>query len=386
MTQTSRKPLFEALHLHGVIDASLIEQADTLSNDEMIALCHEIGDTMLERRDSPAASAAPKFQRLDQAMLAAIASLRSNPACAPYDEELQQLEYWASEAYARMQPALEKRQQQGLQRPVGEVVEGDVCLELVSLCCDILTLDGLSLANEVVDHYLEGCGDFEMMRLFDYAAVLFTLMRALNVVDHPEALKGYIEAIVYIYEFRVPYLLLGVGVTGSGKSRFTRSAMRELAGIRVRSSAERERLMRQREIEGLPALDKFSAEMTRLTYQRMARITGALLEACYPVYIDASCLTREQRELLSNEARYRGLALVMVQFKASDETLKARLEHRSQKRGQDPALVAELLAYQQRAFEPFEGEERTHLIQIDTDAPDANETLVNLIREHLRLN
>lgn len=386
MTQHSRRPLFEALYQHGVIEAELVPQADTLDNDGMIALCHRIADSMLKRRGYPRASDRPSYQRLDQAMLAVIKRLRAHPQAAAYDQELEQVEHYAIEAFARMQSTLEKRRQAGLQVTVGEVVEGDVCLELVALCCDILTLDGLSLANEVVDRYLEGCGDFQMMRLFDYSAVYYALLRAESSVENPEALKGYIEAIIYIYEFRVPYLLLGVGFSGTGKSRFTQSAMRALAGIRVRSANERERLIRERSEQGLPALEKFSPELTELTYQRLAAITGELLEACYPVYIDATCLTRSQRECLRNEAQYRGLALAMVHFQSSRETLEKRLQRRFSSDQQAYEAALGLLDWQQQHFEPIEEEERIHLIQLDTDAPDANQTLVELIREHLRLS
>lgn len=386
MTQTSRKPLFEALHHHGVIDGSWLAKAETLDREEMIELCHRIARIMLERRGHPQVMAEPTYQRLDEAMLASIARLRAHPSVAPYDAELEQVSFWAEEAFSRMQPVLEKRRKAGLSLPVGEVVEGDVCLELVSLCCDILTLDGLSLANEVVDCYLEGCGDFEMMRLFDYAAVYYALKRAERVVDHPQALKGYIDAIIYIYEFRVPYLLLGVGVVGSGKSRFTQSAMRELAGIRVRSSVERRRLMQRRKEQGLPALEEFSPEMTELTYQYMAEVTGALLEASYPVYIDATCLKHSQRELLRIQAQSRGLAVAIVHFLSDRSTLEARIERRARRRHEDPRYALQLLDQQLTSFEPFEGDERIHLIQLDTNAQNANETLVELIREHLRLN
>ncbi|ANF56422.1 AAA family ATPase [Halotalea alkalilenta] len=386
MTQPSRQPLFEALHRHGVLDAERLTEADRLDCDQLIELCHQIAERMLAQRDRPKAVAEPPYQRLDQAMLASLERLCAHPATGAYAEELEQLGYWAVEAFARMHGALEKRRQLGLSVPVGEVVEGDVCLELVAVCCDILTLDGLPLANEVVDRYLEGCGDFEMMRLFDYAAVYYALRRAEEVVDQPLALRRYIETTIYIAEFRVPYLLLGVGVIGSGKSRFTQAAMRELAGIRVRSNVERQRLLDERAAAGLPVLGEYDPEITAETYARLAKITGALLEASYPVYIDATCLKREQRDLLRNEAQSRGLATLMVNFQADRATLEARISRRSNRRQERPEVAFKVLDEQLAQFEPFEEDERIHLIQLDTTARDANVTLVALIREHLRLS
>lgn len=387
VSQMSRNALFQSFYRHGVIDEETLKNADTFDQAGMIDLCHHIADVMLTRRSTPVQSEGlSSYQRLDQAMVAVINRLRAHPNAQPHLDELDQISFYAEEAFARMAPTLEKRCQQGFCIPVGDVEEGDICLELVSICCDILILDSLSHANEVVDRYLEGCGDFGMMRLFDYAAVYYALLRAEAAADDPQALQQFIEAIIYIYEFRIPYLLLGVGVIGSGKSRFTRSAMRELAGIRVRSNVERRRLMEQRKAQGLPELELHSDEMTELTYQHMARITGALLEASYPVYIDATCLKRFQRSQLRDQAQYRGLAVAMVHFMADRETLEERIERRSQKQDQDTSHALAILHAQLNDFEPFEADEKIHLIQLDTSEDQANETLVGMIREHLRIS
>lgn len=183
--------------------------------------------------------------------------------------------------------------------------------------------------------------------------------------------------------------MISVGVSGSGKSRFTEQVVRSLDAIRLRSDVERKRLC-----ELAPDADSgssvaggiYSDDMTRQTYERLASLSGTLMEAGYPVCVDATALKRAQRDRLRHEAEKRGLAALLISFEADDATLRDRLVRRQKRRGEASEAGIEVLDYQLASRDVFGEDELAYLIHLDTTAEDANLTLVSLIRERLRLN
>ena len=132
-------------------------------------------------------------------------------------------------------------------------------------------------------------------------------------------------------------------------------------------------------------VDIFGEAATAATYRRLASCAGLLLDAGIPACVDATCLTRAQRDLLRQQAEARGLPCLLVSFEADDATLRRRIEKRAHRQGGAVEESLAVLASQQRRFEPFADEERLHLVHLDTTADNAAETLVGLIQEHVTL-
>lgn len=373
--------LLKRLAYYGYLDDTTLGDVDSLTGDALTNVLHGIADNLMARRTTPSRSET-HYQTPDEAFDACISRFDSIDLNAEEQEIMAQLRPWGREAYARLAPTFNKRRQEGLTVPALGIAEGDVCGDLAIMAAESLSHDQLRTANIIADRYLEETGDYATLRVLIYFIAYVCLNRALDVVDDPESRLAYLREAGWVAEFRVPYLLIGTGVHGSGKSDFTYSAMKELGGIRIRANVERARIL-GKSVANTP--DDFDAVTTEQTYSRMAHITGLLLEAGYPVYIDGSCLTRAQRALLRNEAEARGLAVMIVSFEADQATLEARVTERQKKVGLPIEDGLHILNEQQARFEPFDDEELFHLVHLDTTQPDANDTLVALIRENVRI-
>lgn len=373
--------LLKRLAHYGYLDDTTLGDVDSLSGDALTSVLYSIADNLMARRKAPSWPDA-RYQTPNEAFDDCISRFEGVDLAPEEQEILTQLRPWGREAYARLAPTFQKRRDDGFTVPALGIAKGDVCGDLAVMAAESLSHDQLRTANVIADRYLEETGDYATLRVLIYFIAYVCLYRALEVVNDPESRLAYLREAGWVAEFRVPYLLIGTGVHGSGKGDFTYSAMKELGGIRIRANVERARIL-GKSVANTP--DDFDEATTEQTYRRMAHITGLLLEAGYPVYIDGSCLTRAQRSLLRNEAEARGLAVMIVSFEADQATLEARVAERQRKVGLPVEDGLRILSEQQARFEPFDDEELFHLVHLDTTQPDANDTLVALIRENVRI-
>ncbi|WP_148252375.1 AAA family ATPase [Aidingimonas lacisalsi] len=332
------------------------------------------------------------------------------------------LRTWAAEAFARLRAVLSIRYEQGSVRKIPQDFrcrhvdhDGvawsfdrvaaldrepwiDVGGDLAGLLVELEARGERPLARHALNRYLELSGDYDLARVLDYFKVYRALERARGILQEAgtqgigplqyERCRDYLALAESDSEFRFPYLLIGAGVSGSGKSRFTGETIRRLGGIRLRSDVERMRLFGCESDEAKETIDAnlYGPRNTQRTYRRLAELTGILLESGLPVCIDATCLKRQQRDLLAWQAEGRGLPVIIVSFEADEATLRSRIQKRS--RGIDDSSMSGLaiLEHQLAEREPFGDDERRRLIHLDTTADNATDNLVSLIQTHMRLD
>lgn len=405
----------ETLELESLIDALVAHHRDTLSD---------------------AAAAQEAGRPLTLAMTAELAEIRG----ALWDEgerkRLDQLGEWLEQDLVRLTPILEARAHRrvpswALHHPesrlchagrpllvnaIGRDLEvpgadhaDDPASDLAALLVGLEGRETPELTRLALDRYLRQSGDYELARLlslFGTCHALTAARRALRrrladgvdsensalLAESMAECRRYLALAERIAEFRFPPLVIAVGVSGSGKSRFTRGLVTGLGAIRVSSEAERQRLAQAKESSGHPqgdpaqtAVDIFGEAATAATYRRLAACAGYLLDAGIPACVDATCLTRAQRDQLRQQAEARGLPCLLVSFEADDATLRRRIEKRATRQGVALEESLAVLARQQQRFEPFGDEERLHLVHLDTTADNAADTLLGLIEEHVKL-
>ncbi|NIC05432.1 AAA family ATPase [Billgrantia bachuensis] len=278
----------------------------------------------------------------------------------------------------------------------------DSGFDLVSLLVGLYIRDETRLAHYAFDRYLRLSGDYSLTRLISVFAVCRSIAGARRALQRWESGRGtafhlaeimtecrrYLELAEWVSNFRFPPLIIGVGVSGSGKSRFMAEIVERLGAVRLCSDAERRRLfgISPQAVDATPVVDIFSPETTERTYQRLASLAGLLLNGGIPTCIDATCLTRAQRQLLQQQGEARGLPVLFVSFEADDETLRARIAKRARRQGGDPATSLEVLNRQLALFEDFSDEERQHLLHLDTTAEHVGDTLAMLVEKRIRLS
>ena len=316
--------------------------------------------------------------------------------------QLQQLRKWEGAAYARLQPLMARRLQQGRVREchgdlhLGNVtqIDGrtvvfdgiefndafrwiDVMSELSFMAMDLRAHGLPQLAHRFVNGYLEASGDYEGAALLDYYRVhralvraKVHLLRAEQLADKPgadasserQAAQRYCTLALQFTQARPggAALWLTHGFSGSGKSTLTQNLLEASGAIRIRADVERKRLA------GLQALDRSGADgthdlyapaMNTATYARLNTLAQALLEAGQTVILDATFLRRQQRQAAIAMAAQLDLRCVMLHFEADPHALRERLRQRAQL-DQDASDATEaVLALQMAAAEPMDASE-----------------------------
>lgn len=276
--------------------------------------------------------------------------------------------------------------------------------DLAALLVGLESHGEIGLARQALDGYLRRSGDYELARLLSVFRVVEALSGARRALQRHQAAgedgerpallaetmrecRGYLDLAEAYAEFRFPPLIIGIGVSGSGKSRFTRTLVGRLGAVRLCSDVERRRLhdIDPQAVSSRPPVDIFTREATERTYRRLAECVGTLLEAGFPTCVDGTFLKRKQRDLLRQQAEARGLPVLLVSFEADEATLRRRIDKRARRHGVPVEESLAILARQQADSEAFSDEERLHLLHLDTTADNAAETLAGLIQDHVRL-
>jgi len=418
MRQFSNRHLFSALQASGELSLELLDDLV----DQLVAF-HEQAERI--QGDSELGSPQMVSRTIDNEFELIRPRLGDD---AEAIKRLALLKQWTEETFQRLNPEFERRWQEGFVREthgdihLGNAVrhEGrallfdgiefneelrwnDVGCDLAFLVMDLEARDEQAFAHHALNRYLELSGDYSLVRLLPYYKIYRALIRAkvamiryhqpdLCEADRADVLaeyERYIGLAERYSEIRFPYMIIGVGVSGSGKSRFTEEMVRELGGVRIRSDVERKRLYgfaADADTESGLNGGIYTPQATHATYERLSNLSATLLESGIPVCIDATCLKKVQRDRLRHEAEARGLPVLMISFEADDETLRKRIIKRSQRSGEASEAGLEVLDKQLANREPFAPEEHGQLVHIDTTAPNANVTLARLIREQLRLH
>ncbi|WP_041604424.1 AAA family ATPase [Thioflavicoccus mobilis] len=241
------------------------------------------------------------------------------------------------------------------------------------------------LGRRFLNRYLELTGDYAGLPLLDFYKVYRAMVRAKVIAirlgqAHVEAeeaaadrrdLARYLSLAEGYTRAHRPTLVLMHGLSGSGKSWLANGLLDHLPAIRIRSDIERKRLFGLGADADSAATvgDIYTREATARTYERLRGQARTLLTAGYDVLVDAAFLRQEQRRAFLALADELGCPCRILSAQAPEAVLRARLEAR-RRSGGDPSEADErVLDLQLGSQEPLTGDERDHLISIDTSGP-----------------
>lgn len=167
-----------------------------------------------------------------------------------------------------------------------------------------------------------------------------------------------------------PTLVLGFGLSGSGKTLAAGALAEQLGAVRVRSDVERKRLFAlPPQARAVPEL--YSAEATRRTYERLQEVAGEALAGGVSVVVDAASLLRSERDAMRALAARHGAAFRLLVCQAPLAVLQERVAKR-QREGLDASdATPEVLQRQQQWAEWPGDDEADGRWLLDTDAPMA---------------
>ena len=351
--------------------------------------------------DSPWGSPEKVWQPMAQNFLQ-IAPRLDDPADRA---QLDALQRWSETEHARLSPLLAARKRDGFVREchgdlhLGNLawVDGQLlvfdCIEFnpelrwidiqseVAFCyMDLLQRGHPDWAWLLLNVWLEQTGDYAGLALLRYYAVYRALVRAKVAAIRTGQTAGperdatlaeartLLELAATLTRAQPLRLDITHGLSGSGKTTVTRRLMQLPGAIRLRSDVERKRLA------GLDALAKsgsgvgqnlYAADATRRTYEQLARLAGALLDAGWPVIVDATFTARWQRDLLREPVRTRGVAFHILDFQVAVATLRERIVQRARAGSDASEADLAVLQHQLDTEDILAADEQADIVSID---------------------
>jgi aminoglycoside phosphotransferase family enzyme/predicted kinase len=335
-------------------------------------------------------------------------------------QALQRVEHWSRRAGERLAERFAARREGGFVREchgdlhLGNMalVEGEVlvfdCIEFnpalrwidtvseaAFLVMDLDDRGHPELDARWLDTYLEYSGDYAGLRLLRFYKVYRAMVRAKVTAirlgqedvtaDEAEAAlthyRSYVSLAQRYTRTAKPLLVIAHGPSASGKTTLGARLIEALGVVRIRSDVERKRLF------GLaPLADSRSAlgdgiytrEASERTYARLEQLAGEVLAAGLPVLVEATFLLRKGRDALRRLADSLGAAFAILDFRAPEEVLRARIRARGA--GDASEADLEVLEEQLRSRQPLGDDELDRVIAVDTEARPDMEAVAEQLR------
>ena len=316
--------------------------------------------------------------------------------------QLDALRRWSETEHTRLAPLMAARKADGFVREChGDLHLGNLawvdgrplvfdCIEFnpelrwidiqseVAFCyMDLLQRGHADWAWLFLNTWLEQTGDYAGLALLRYYAVYRALVRAKIAAirtaqtDGPErdaafaGMRTLLHLATTLTRSLPARLDITHGLSGSGKTTVTRKLMQAPGAIRLRSDVERKRLA------GLDALARsgsgigqqlYGADATQRTYAYLARLSGALLDAGWPVIVDATFIARWQRDLLRETAQSCGVEFHILDFPVPVAVLRERIAQRARTGGDASEADLSVLQHQLDTQEPLGPDEQAQTL------------------------
>lgn len=263
----------------------------------------------------------------------------------------------------------------------------DVISEVAFLVMDLQERGRSDLAARWLNHWLTETGDYAGLATwrwyFVYRALVRSKVAALRLkqadlsaeerVRQQSDLDNYLSLAECWTQPRQVAVVITHGVSGSGKSVVAEWVAEQFGAIHLRSDIERKRLFGHWGDAVGPLLTgpMYSAEATTHVYEeRLLKLLPTILDAGFPVIVDAAFLQRNWRERFAQFAAGRGVPFVILDVTAEPHVLRERVTAR-QAAGQDPSDAdAGVLDQQLQSREPLTDRELELAITIETDRKD----------------
>jgi aminoglycoside phosphotransferase family enzyme/predicted kinase len=260
---------------------------------------------------------------------------------------------------------------------------GDVASDAAFLAMDLEFRGHRREADEFLSFYIEALGDdatltvmlgfYRAYRAFVRGKVdsILSVEQEVPAAERAEArrrAKGYFERSAFIAEARVPQSMIAmVGLSGTGKSFVARAIAARCGAVLLSSDAIR------RESGSSPGRAAYgeggyTAAQRERVYARMFEEASKHLSRQRSIVLDATFLTRAQRDSAREISLSSGVPLVFMHTVAPDEMVRERLAARMAAADTSDARWDTYLAQQER-FDPLDDVDSQRLLTLDSMRP-----------------
>jgi uncharacterized protein len=399
--------------LPALLERAAVEVAQLAALGETLAQFH------LSAEVAPAKRAPERTEQMYDSVLGNLAQLLAHLDSPQPGTQLGRLIDWTHDRADALEPIFQLREQSGFVRECHgdlhaanivklqdrlvpfDCIEFDPHLRWIDVMSDVafLVMDLAShgradLGLALLSRYLEITGDYDGLRVLAFYAVYRALVRAkvdalmiervpARATEFRARLQQRLRAAQAWTAPDQPTLILMHGASGSGKSWLSSRLVPTLQAVRVRSDLERKRLAGVEATKPAAARVRegiYSPEFSHRTYSRLVDCAESCLRAGLSVIVDAAFLETTDRRLFRNLAAHLKVACAIVSCEADPITLAQRVDDRSSARSDASDATLAVLDAQLREFEPFEPEEQSCVVHVDTGEPDAVSRVADEIR------
>jgi hypothetical protein len=362
-------------------------------------------------------------ERINAPMRRNVGLIREALGAAPDTRLLDELEAWSEKQFAELAPLMARRREQGFVREChGDLHLGNIAVladgvrvfdgiefnpelrwidiesEVAFLVMDCTSRGRADLGWRFLDGWLSLTGDYAGLALWRWYAVYRALVRGMVALLRAGQLlaeareAAWADGLSHLHlAHRLahpapPVLILTHGFSGSGKTTAAQALVQGLPALRLRSDVERKRLfgLAPEARSGSP-LDGglYREDATRATYAELERLTGLILSAGHSAIVDAGFLLRGQRDGFRALARARGLPCLILDCRATKETLRRRIALRAEQGRDASEATSEVLAHQWASAEALTAEELAVTVAVDLaqlDGPEIVRRVVDRVR------
>lgn len=328
--------------------------------------------------------------------------------------QLQALEAWANTSFQRLKPLLTQRKQDGFIREChGDIHLGnatlingkvvifdciefnepfrmtDVYADLGFLAMDLEDRGLKSLSRRLVSQYLELTGDYAGLEVLNFYKAYRAMVRAKVALFSLSPDADHVQRATTLRQYRnyanlaesysaIPsnFLAITHGVSAVGKSSVAMRLVEALGAIRLRSDVERKRLFGD-------SKDLYSTDVSSATYQRLNDLARVVLQAGFPVVVDATYLKHAQRLATAQVAETTGAPFLILDCAAPKAVIAGWLAQR-QAQNDDPSdATLDVIEAQLASREPLTADETLRSRHVETNVGSDLDTLITDIRQCL---
>jgi uncharacterized protein len=269
----------------------------------------------------------------------------------------------------------------------------DVMSEIAFCTMDLEDHGRTDLAWRFLNSVLEWSGDFAGLKVFPLyftyralvSAKVAQIRREQPVVsaaakDHElKTVCNYLKLAGRSLTQRPQFLAITHGLSGSGKTRGPQDILERCGAIRIRSDVERKRLAglvpsatTSSEIAG----GIYTPEFTRQTFARLADLSVAVVDAGFPLIVDATFLRCSERNQFRSLAETLRIPFVILDFPADEATCRERIRLRAHQQTDASEATEQVLDGQLRSREPLSDQEQRFTVRFNRDWPETIEAML----------
>lgn len=273
----------------------------------------------------------------------------------------------------------------------------DTCNDVAFAFMELVYHGRQDLASEFLNTYLDRSGDYSSLQVLNlyarYRATIRAKICALTIAENhshnASKVRGYLRSTEKLAPAPNAGIVLMHGLSCSGKSVSSDEIKRHFPAIRLRADVERKRaahIDRTNNTNEAVGAGIYSADRTKLTYQRLCQLTGEIIQAGFNVVVDATFILAWQRQMFFELGRELQTGVVIVDCRAPVELLRQRLRNRADKNEEVSDATADVLQWQLQQRQPFSAAEQANTITIDSTGPIDTDQLTGKLHRLLSAN